>query len=78
MARRDAAARAELAPELLADQTELRDLVEWHLDGQPAAGTHAVLEGWRHEVLGALCLRVLGGEVSFRVEPGSPTGVSIL
>jgi ribonuclease D len=77
VARRDAAARADLAPELLADQTELRELVEWHLDGRSESVKHAVLEGWRHEVLGALLLRVLAGEVRLSVDAASATGITI-
>ncbi len=77
VARRDVAARAELAPELIADQSELRALVEWHLEGRPAAAQHPVLEGWRREVLGALLLRVLDGEMRLAVDATSPTGITV-
>lgn len=79
LARRHVAARETIAAEVLADQAELRELVEWHLDGRPEADdvAHDVLLGWRRDVLGALLLEALDGAVTFRADGASAAGIEV-
>jgi len=78
LARRLVAIREGIAAELLAGQADLRALAEWHLDGRPSEVALEVLGGWRRAVVGELLLRVLSGELAFRVDTAAPSGISAL
>ena len=78
LARRFVASREGIAGELLAGQTELRALSEWHLNGRPSEVAVEVLSGWRRAVIGELLLEVLAGDVAFRVDPTAPGGTNIV
>jgi len=75
LARRFVAIREGIAGELLVNQAELRTLAEWHLDGRPSDVALEVLGGWRRAVVGEFLLRVLAGELAFRVDPAAPSGI---
>jgi ribonuclease D len=71
------AVREGIAADVLADQSELRELVEAHLKAEPVDADNGVLLGWRREVLGELALQVLAGRVAFRVDSTAPAGVTL-
>lgn len=78
VARRFVASREEIAAELLADQSELRALAEWHLLQQPTELTLGVLVGWRRAVIGELLLAALSGETAFRVDAAALSGIELV
>jgi ribonuclease D len=78
LARRLVAMQEGIAAELLVSQNELRALSEWHLDGRPGELALEVLGGWRRAVVGDFLLRVLSGELAFRVDPTAPSGISLV
>lgn len=77
LARRVVSIGEGIATELLVNQAELRALSEWHLAGRPSDTNLPVLSGWRRQVIGELLLRVLSGEVAFRVDVKAAGGVDI-
>ncbi len=78
IARRFVAIRDGIAPEVLADQAELRALAEWHLCGRPSDVSPEVLGGWRHALVGELLLSVLSGEIAFRVNGAAASGTEVV
>jgi ribonuclease D len=78
LARRFVATRDGIAAELLADQAELRELAEWHLDGRPQDCVCDVLSGWRREVIGNVLLSVLAGKLAFVANATAPSGVDVM
>jgi ribonuclease D len=70
------AVREGIAADVLADQSELRELVDAHMKRSPVGANNAVLLGWRREVLGELLLQVLTGQIAFRVDTTAPAGVA--
>ncbi len=78
LARRFVAVQEGIAGELLVNQAELRLLSEWQLNGRPGELAVGVLGGWRRPVLGELLLKVLAGELAFRIDPAAPAGINVL
>jgi len=65
-------AENQVAASLVANATDLRHLVRWHLEGRADARRPPLLEGWRHEFCGQLLLDILDGKLALRVaDPGS-------
>jgi len=77
LVRRLVAGREAIAADLLADQSDLRALAEWHLDGRPEGIELDVLAGWRRAIFGDLALRALAGEMSFRADGTTSSGIAI-
>jgi ribonuclease D len=78
LARKFVAVREEIAAELLTDQSELRALAEWHLNGRPLECSFDVLNDWRGTLLGKLLLDVLAGTLAFRANVATPSGIDII
>lgn len=65
-------AQNQIATSLVANATDLRHLVRWHLEGRDNARRPLLLESWRHEFCGQLLLDILNGRLALRVaDPGS-------
>lgn len=60
---------AEIAPDLLATKSELKELVEIYpeLDGK----SFRMMNGWRREIIGEQVLQVMAGELAVGVHPKS-------
>jgi ribonuclease D len=78
LARHFVAVRDGIAADVLADQSELRDLADAHMKATTPSADNGVLSGWRREVLGELMLQVLAGTVTFRVDTTAPAGVALI
>ncbi|MGO9463076.1 MAG: ribonuclease D [Isosphaeraceae bacterium] len=64
-------AQNQVAAPLVANATDLRHLVRWHLEGRDEARRPLLLQGWRHTFCGQLLLDILDGRLALRVaEPG--------
>ncbi len=64
-------AQNQVAAPLVANATDLRQLVRWHLEGRDDARRPSLLQGWRHTFCGQLLLDILDGRLALRVaEPG--------
>jgi len=64
-------AQNQVAAPLVANATDLRHLVRWHLEGRDEARRPSLLHGWRHTFCGQLLLDILDGRLALRVaEPG--------
>jgi ribonuclease D len=62
----------QISNSLVANVSDVKHLVRWHLDGAPEAHRPALLRGWRNELFGSVLLDVLEGRVSLRVtDPSS-------
>jgi ribonuclease D len=65
-------AQNQLATSLVANATDLRHLVRWHMEGRDDARCPLLLQGWRYQFCGQLLLDILDGRVALRVaDPGS-------
>ncbi len=60
-------AQNQVATALVANATDLRHLVRWHLEGRDDSRRPALLEGWRRELCGQLLLDILDGRLALRV-----------
>ena len=60
---------ADIAPELVATRAELESFVEALANGQEE---HALLSGWRRELVGAELRELVHGNVALALEPQSP------
>ena len=60
---------ADIAPELVATRAELESFVEAMANGQEE---HALLSGWRRELVGAELRELVQGNVALALEPQSP------
>jgi ribonuclease D len=60
-------AQNEVAVSLVANATDLRHLVRWHLEGRDESQRPALLEGWRRQFCGKLLLDILEGRLALRV-----------
>jgi ribonuclease D len=60
---------ADIAPELVATRAELESFVEAMANGQEE---HALLSGWRRELVGAELRELVHGNVALALEPQSP------
>jgi ribonuclease D len=70
--------QSQVASSLVANVSDIKQLVRWHLDGREAAHRPALLQGWRAEICGAVLLDVLEGRVALRVaDPGSEFPVAL-
>ena len=56
-------------PSLIASSADLEILVKEHLLGELDADRLPVLQGWRHELVGARVLAFLKGEIAVRLDP---------
>ncbi|HEU5115593.1 MAG TPA: HRDC domain-containing protein [Isosphaeraceae bacterium] len=56
-----------LAPSLVGSVGDLKELIRWHLAGQPAETTPSLASRWRGEVCGRDLLDVLSGRRSVRI-----------
>ena len=73
-----AAAQGRVAVGLAGSTSDLKDLVRWYLDGQPADRAPDVLKGWRLEVCGKILLDVLSGRRALRiVDPQAEVPVAL-
>ena len=60
---------AHIAPELVATRAELESFVEAMANGQEE---HALLSGWRRELVGAELRELVQGNVALALEPQAP------
>jgi ribonuclease D len=60
-------AQNQVAAPLVANATDLRHLVRWHLEGRDQARRPSLLHGWRHTFCGQLLLDILDGRLALRV-----------
>lgn len=67
-----------LSAGLVANVSDVKQLIRWHLDGCPVAHIPALMQGWRREVCGKVLLDVLEGRRSVRVvDPGSEVPIAL-
>jgi ribonuclease D len=72
------AAQSKIAGALVGTNADLKDLIRWHLAGQPESRRPALVEGWRGEVCGQILLDVLSGKRSLRiVDPEAEVPVAL-
>jgi ribonuclease D len=63
---------------LVGSASDLRDLVQWHLQGRNSAQPPALLQGWRATVCGDILEAALNGDISVRVaNPGAAYPLAI-
>ena len=62
----------KMAQGLIGSNSDLKDLVRWHLQGSPKDALPELAKGWRGEVCGATLIDVLNGRRALRVV--DPTG----
>ena len=60
-------AQGKVAVALAGGANDLKDMVRWYIDGQPAEHTPSFLQGWRAEVCGRTLLDVLSGRRAVRI-----------
>jgi ribonuclease D len=60
-------AQGQVAVGLAGSSMDLKELIRWYLDGQPASEIPELLRGWRHELCGKVLLDVLSGRRSLRI-----------
>jgi ribonuclease D len=71
-------AQHRVAPGLVGAASDLKSLLRWYTQGQPADQRPELAQGWRHEVCGAPLLDVLSGQVWLRVaDPRSDVPVTL-
>jgi ribonuclease D len=63
----DACARGQVAASLVANASDLRELVRWVAAGEPEGEPPALLQNWRAEVCGPTLLNLLSGRTSLRI-----------
>jgi ribonuclease D len=72
------AARHQISTGLVGSTNDLKSLVRWHLDGQPADQEPEILRGWRADVCGRALLDVLSGRLALRIDDlGSEVPVAL-
>lgn len=76
--RRKNAEDHNIAPNLLASESTMRELVSWANDGRPATETPVLMSGWRAELLGDELLKFIDGKLAIRVDLSSPTGTRLI
>jgi ribonuclease D len=68
----------KVAGSLVANVSDLKHLIRWHLEGRPETDRPALIEGWRGELCGQLLIEVLEGRRTFRVvDPASEFPVAL-
>ena len=68
----------KVAGSLVANNSDLKRLIRWRLDGCPEGRRPALAEGWRGELCGKLLLDVLDGRTALRVvDPESEFPVAL-
>jgi ribonuclease D len=73
-----ACAQGKVAVGLAGGSNDLKDLIRWHLEGQPEGQTPDFLNGWRAEICGNTLLDVLTGRRALRiVDPGAEIPVAL-
>jgi ribonuclease D len=73
-----ACVHAKVSQGMVASTSDIKDLVRWHLDGQPAGTEPTLMQSWRADVCGNLMIDVLEGRKSLRVtDPSSDVPVTI-
>lgn len=71
-------AQHRIAGALVANVSDLKNMIRWQLDGRPADRMPSLLQGWRAELFGRVLLDVLDGRVALRVaNPGSDFPVAL-
>lgn len=71
-------AQGKVAVALAGGSNDLKDLVRWYLDGQPADRTPDLLQGWRRDLCGRTILDVLSGRRALRiVDPEADVPVAL-
>ncbi len=60
-------AQHQIAASLVGSTADLKDLIRWHVEGQPAERQPSLLQDWRGEVCGHTLLDVLSGRRALRV-----------
>jgi ribonuclease D len=71
-------AQNQIAGSLVANVTDVKHVIRWHLDGRPELHRPALLQGWRAELCGQTLLDVVEGRVALRVaDPGSDFPVAL-
>ena len=61
----------EIEPSLVANNRQLRALLEWNARGRPSGAAPDWLDSWRGEVCGEALLRALDGEIILRIHDPS-------
>ena len=73
-----ACAQGRVAVGLTGGSSDLKDLIRWHADGQPADRKPDLLQGWRSDVCGRTLLDVLSGRRALRiVDPEAEVPVAL-
>ena len=71
-------AQNEIAGALVANVADIKQLIRWHLDGEPEENIPLLLQGWRADLCGRLLLNILHGRIALRVaDPNSEFPVSL-
>jgi ribonuclease D len=71
-------AQSQVAGSLVANVSDIKQLVRWHLDGREESRRPALLQGWRSELCGAVLLDLLEGRLALRVaDPASDFPVAL-
>ena len=71
-------AQGKVAVALAGGSNDLKDLVRWYADGQPADRTPDLLQGWRRDLCGRTILDVLSGRRAVRiVDPEADVPVAL-
>jgi ribonuclease D len=71
-------AQHKVAVGLVGTTSDLRELVRWHADGQPADQRPELTQGWRDQVCGQTLIDLLTGKLALRVaDPGSEVPVAL-
>jgi len=67
-----------LSSGLVANVSDVKDLIRWHLDGCPENSPPALMQGWRCGICGKILLDVLEGRRSVRVvDPASEVPIAL-
>ncbi|MFO0909114.1 MAG: ribonuclease D [Isosphaeraceae bacterium] len=71
-------AQFRVATGLFGTNSDLKELVRWHVEGRPSDRRPFLASGWRDEVCGEILLDVLAGSRSLRVvDPSADVPVSV-
>lgn len=64
-------ARESIAGALVANQSDIKNLVRWYIEGRPEHHQPILLQGWRGDLCGRTLLAVLEGRYALRIaDPG--------
>jgi ribonuclease D len=67
-----------LSAGLVANVSDVKLLIRWHLDGYPDDRLPSIMQGWRREICGNVLLDVLEGRRSVRVvDPSSEVPIAL-